>query len=74
MTFVDSVIAYCSANQITEADFEVRCNLGKGSITKWKKRIHKNPSVNTLMKVERATGISVSRWLDEGGIYGQKTG
>lgn len=52
------IIKYCEENNISIAAFEKKCNIGNGTIGKWEKG--SKPSLDTLEKISRATGITVS--------------
>lgn len=71
MGFVENVQAYCAAMGITEADFERRCGIGKGSMTRWKGAYYA-PTLKTLTKIQNKTGIPITRWLMEGGVSGAR--
>lgn len=72
--FADNISMYCRENAITDAEFERRCGLTKAMVEKWKHGKNKTPSVASLLKIEKGTGIPSSEWLRQGGVYGQKTG
>lgn len=52
------IIKYCEENNISIATFEKKCNIGNGTIGKWGKG--SKPSLDTLEKISKATGITVS--------------
>lgn len=68
MILVDNINTYCETTQTTIAAFERNCKLGKGIVRLWKCGNNKNPAITTMMRIEDATGISMSHWLKEGGI------
>lgn len=71
MGFVENVKAYCASMGISEADFERRCGIGKGSMTRWKGAEYA-PTLKTLTKIQIKTGIPITRWLMEGGVSGER--
>lgn len=52
------VLKYCLENQLSIAAFEKKCNIGNGTIGRWEKG--SKPSLDTLEKIEKETGITVS--------------
>ena len=58
------IIRYCEENNISISAFEKKCNIGNGTIGKWEKG--GKPSLDTLEKISKVTGITVaelvSRW------------
>lgn len=66
--FVENILTYCGNKGITEADFERSCGLSKGMVSKWKKGVRGLPSLTTLMKIQKATGISYTKWIKKGGV------
>lgn len=63
----DRIIDYCSNAGITISRFEKLCGLGNGSVGKWKK-YHSMPSLPTLYKIEKATGIPAYMWIEGGEV------
>lgn len=63
----ERILIYCSKNDISIAAFERMCDIGNGTIKKWK---YTKPSIRTLEKIAKATGIPISNWLDGGDIFG----
>lgn len=59
--FYEKVVCYCNKEQISVMEFEKRCNIGNGTVGRWKDDSSK-PSLQTLMKIESATGIPLERW------------
>lgn len=53
---------YCGKNNISIAAFEKRCGIGNGTVSRWENG-ESNPSLSTLTKMEKATGIPVSDWI-----------
>ena len=60
MTY-ERVIEYCENNDLTISAFERVCKLSNGTVGKWK--TGKYPSVRTLVKMQKCTGISITDWL-----------
>lgn len=63
----DKIYLYCQNAGITVARFEKLCGLGNGSVGKWRK-LHTFPSMKSLMKLEKGTGIPAYMWLEEEGL------
>lgn len=57
------ILKYCNENNLSIAAFEKKCEIGNGTIGAWKDG--SRPSLNTLEKIEKVTGITVSEWLKE---------
>lgn len=68
MVFVENIKAYCQKNGLTIASFERKCDIANAVISGIERGRAKNPSVNTLFKIQQTTGIEMSYWLKEGGI------
>lgn len=51
------ITSYCDKKKITVAELERKCNLGRGSIGKWRKS---TPSLDNLKKVSDYTKISMN--------------
>ncbi|MFR1834193.1 MAG: helix-turn-helix domain-containing protein [Lachnospiraceae bacterium] len=56
------VKAYCEENNLSISSFEKKCNIGNGTISRWENDDSK-PSLATLEKIEKATGIRIEEWL-----------
>lgn len=56
----ERVIAYCQKYGLSVAAFERMCDIGNGTIRKWERR---KPSMDSLLKIEKATGIPLAEWL-----------
>lgn len=65
MTIVTRIDDYCNTAGLSIARFEKLCHIGNGTIGKWRYYGAK-PTVATLLKLEKATGIPLYMWLDEG--------
>ena len=60
--FYKNVVAYCKENGLSISGFEKLCGIGNGVIDDWKNG-NRNPSVATLQKMEKATGIPIADWM-----------
>lgn len=59
-----NIIAYCDANNLSIMAFEQMCELGNGVVGKWQDG-KLQPSLGSLQKIEKATGIPIADWLKE---------
>lgn len=57
-----NVVAYCKKNNISISTFEKKCDIGNGTVGRWRNDSSK-PSLATLEKIQNATGISISEWV-----------
>lgn len=57
-----NVVSYCKENNISISTFEKECDIGNGTIRRWKDDSSK-PLLATLEKMQIATGIPVSDWI-----------
>lgn len=64
MSILEKIKKYCAEKEISIASFERMCGIGNGTIDDWDKS---DPSLSSLLKIEKATGISVSEWLRKEG-------
>ena len=55
------VLAYCEQKDLSIRQFEMKCGLANGTVSKWKDG--GNPSLSTLLKIEQFTKISAKKWL-----------
>lgn len=55
------VTKYCEDNNLSISAFEKKCGIGNGVIRKWNEG--SKPSLDTLQKIEKVTGISVSELI-----------
>lgn len=55
------VIKYCKENNLSVSAFEKKCCIGNGTISAWKDG--SKPSLNTLEKIENATGIPIEELI-----------
>lgn len=60
----EKVVDYCKKQKITVCEFEKRCQIGNGTVGKWREGVIV-PSFRTLFKMEEKTGVSVSEWIGE---------
>lgn len=60
MSILEKIRAYCAEKGITIASFEKMCGIGNGTIDDWDKS---EPKLSSLLKIEKATGISITEWL-----------
>lgn len=56
------ILKYCEENNITVAELERKSGIGNGTIGKWNNG--KIPSLKTLGKIEKATGIAVAELIE----------
>ena len=59
----DRVSEYCIEEGITISEFEKRCKIGNGTVGKWKDD-KTQPTMKTLLKISKCTGISIGYWLN----------
>jgi transcriptional regulator with XRE-family HTH domain len=59
----NKVLEYCRKNNLTIMAFEKMCGFGNGVVSGWK---NGNPRIESLQKIEKATGIPISEWIMEG--------
>lgn len=62
--FYEKVVSYCAKNQISIREFERKCNIGNGTVGRWKNDNSK-PTIQTLSKIAVATGISLEHWVSD---------
>lgn len=62
--FYQKVIEYCNKNNISVHEFEQKCELGNGTVGRWKDG-KSQPTISTLQKVAFATKIPISQWVKE---------
>lgn len=55
---------YCREKDLSISAFEKMCNIGNGTVAWWENDESK-PSLATLEKIERATGIPASTWIEK---------
>lgn len=61
----ERVKEYCRSEGIPICEFEKRCEIGNGTVSKWRED-KSSPSVKTLSKIVRSTGIEMLYWLGGG--------
>lgn len=59
---IDKVMSYLEEQHMSVAAFEKKCSIGNGVVRAWKEG---NPSIKTLQKMEKATGIPIAEWVKE---------
>lgn len=61
----EQVESYCQNANISIAAFEKLCGIGNGAVGRWKSgRV--SPSIATLTKMEKTTGIPIEVWIGGG--------
>ena len=64
MNLYQNIIAYCKEHEITGTEFARRCGLPQCIMSQWKRGYCK-PSLKSLQKIAKATGVPLSEWLRE---------
>ena len=59
----DRIVEDCNEEHIPISEFEKRCQIGNGTVGKWKDN-KTEPSFKTLAKIPKWTGISIGYWLN----------
>lgn len=59
----NKIINYCNKNNLSISAFEKKCEIGNGTIGRWKSE--SNPSLDTLQKIATVTGIPIEEWIKE---------
>ena len=57
----ENIVRYCEEHGISIAAFERMCGLGNAVVAAWKDE--HGPTLSSLLKIEKATGISISEWV-----------
>ena len=62
------VIQYCSDNNLSLSAFEKLCEIGNGTISRWNPDLDEpsKPSLDTLEKISKHTGISLADLITGG--------
>lgn len=63
----ENIERYCENHGISISEFERKCKLGNGLVRKWRSGVA-SPTLKTLAKIEKATGVSAMTWMKKGGI------
>ncbi|MCI7739333.1 MAG: helix-turn-helix transcriptional regulator [Lachnospiraceae bacterium] len=63
-TIYEKIVSYCKKNNLSIHAFEKMCGIGNGTVGRWEGDKFK-PSLPTLSKISKATGISVSELVKE---------
>ena len=58
----EKVLEYCRNEGIPVCEFERRCEIGNGTVSKWRQD-RSSPSVKTLSKIVHGTGLDLMHWL-----------
>lgn len=58
----EKVYEYCEKNKISVMEFEQMCELSNGTVGKWASKNY-DPSIKSLQKIVKATGIPVEKWV-----------
>lgn len=62
----EKVLEYCRKNNLTIRGFEQMCSIGNGVVSAWGKGENpSNPSIRTLEKMAKKTGIAIEKWLED---------
>lgn len=56
------IVSYCEKNHMSICSFEKKCGIGNGTVGRWEDG-KSNPSLQTLVKIEAATGIPAADWI-----------
>lgn len=59
----EKVKKYCEDNKLSIAAFEKLCGIGNGTVARWECD-ESRPSLQSLEKMQQATGIKVTEWLN----------
>lgn len=63
---VQNINSYCANEKITVKEFERRCGLSNSLVHKWETG-QANPTLKSLGKIVRVTGIALAEWLADKG-------
>lgn len=64
MNAYERVVDYCKRNKMSVYEFEKMCNIGNGTIGKWKHKLS-DPSFKTLLKITKATSTEIVYWVGD---------
>lgn len=59
----DNIVKYCEREGISIRVFEQRCGIGNGTVAAWQSKW--SPSLNSLVKISKATGVPLEEWVKE---------
>mgnify|MGYP002853985280 CR=1 FL=1 len=62
MKTYERVLEYCKEEGISIYEFEKRCNIGNGTVGRWKNETSQ-PSIKTLTKIVSTTGTTMPYWF-----------
>ena len=58
----EEIEKYCRNAEISISRFEKLCGIGNGAVGRWKDG-HVSPSIATLSKIEKTTGVPIQVWI-----------
>lgn len=61
--FYQKILDYCKSQKISLSAFEKKCDIGNGTISRWANG--SNPSIESLTKIAKTTGIPIEEWVKE---------
>lgn len=56
------ITGYCEKHNMSICAFERKCDIANGIVARWKDD-KSLPSLSTLQKIEKATGIPMKKWI-----------
>ena len=59
----EKVVEFCKEHDMSIMAFEQLCGLANGVVGKWNGEL--SPSLTSLTKIVKATGIPITDWLEE---------
>lgn len=59
----EKIVKYCEEHNMSIMAFEQLCGLANGVVGKWNGEL--NPSLASLNKIVKATGVPITDWLEE---------
>lgn len=59
----EKIVKYCEEHNMSIMAFEQLCGLANGVVRKWNGEL--NPSLASLSKIVKATGVPITDWLEE---------
>ena len=65
MSILRNIDRYCQEQNITIKEFERRCCISNSLVNKWRTGVAK-PSLSTMAKIVKATGVELGEWFKEG--------
>lgn len=67
MELVKNIDRYCDREKITIKEFERKCKLANSLVHKWRIGLQ-SPSLRTMQKISKATGVTLDAWTRENGV------